>query len=90
MNVFTGDFITALALILICIVLLIWNGDGEWDDEEVEQIDIPKPRCPWCQDDWGNTDLDFSVIDDDFGQYVRYQMINFCPFCGRSLKDDTD
>lgn len=41
--------------------------------------------CPWCQNNKGKTDLDFSVIDDGSGQYVR--KINFCPFCGRDLKE---
>ena len=43
--------------------------------------------CPWCQNKNGKTDLQFSVIDDDFAQYVKTSMIKFCPFCGRSLKE---
>lgn len=42
--------------------------------------------CPWCHDRKGNTDLRFSVIDDDFAQYVKNTLIKFCPFCGRDLK----
>ena len=45
-------------------------------------------HCPWCQNHEGKTDLDFSIIDDDFGQYVHYTMINFCPFCGRALYEE--
>lgn len=40
--------------------------------------------CPWCQNDKGQTDLDFSIIDDSSGAYVR--KIYFCPFCGRVLE----
>ena len=47
-----------------------------------------KTRCPWCTDPRGRTELGFSIIDDDFGQYVHYNMIKFCPFCGRKLIDD--
>lgn len=46
--------------------------------------------CPWCQNKKGKTDLQFSVIDDDFAQYVKTSMIKFCPFCGRSLKEGAD
>lgn len=42
-------------------------------------------RCPWCTNANGKTDLDFSIIDDNFGQYVHQRMIKFCPFCGRRL-----
>ena len=44
--------------------------------------------CPWCQNKKWKTDLQFSVIDDDFGQYVKTSMIKFCPFCGRSLEQE--
>ena len=44
--------------------------------------------CAWCTNSRGKTDLSFSIIDDDFCQYVRYDMINFCPFCGRKVKED--
>ena len=43
-------------------------------------------RCPWCQNSKGKTDIDFSVIDDAFGQYVNVSLIKYCPFCGRKLK----
>lgn len=79
--------------VMIGIVLsatLFWVGHDP-HEEKVEQIDKPKRRCPWCQDEYGNTDLDFTVLDDMCGQYVRYSQIKFCPFCGRDLsKDDTD
>ena len=42
-------------------------------------------NCLWCQNNKGKTDLQFSVIDDDFGKYVKGSMIKFCPFCGRDL-----
>ena len=45
-------------------------------------------RCPWCQNHKGKTDLDFGVIDDACGQFVKQSMIKFCPFCGRKLRSD--
>ena len=44
--------------------------------------------CPWCMDKNHKTNLDFSVIDDDTGHYVTERSINFCPFCGRDLKEE--
>lgn len=50
-----------------------------------------KPKhCSWCADHKGRTDLNFSVIDDDFCQYVKNSMIKFCPFCGRELNGDAN
>ena len=46
--------------------------------------------CPWCHNHKGKTELQFSVIDDDFGQYVKNSMINYCPFCGRKLRENND
>lgn len=46
-----------------------------------------KKYCPWCQDKSGKTDLGFSVLDDDFAQWVHIDLIKFCPFCGRELKN---
>ena len=43
-------------------------------------------NCLWCQNNKGKTDLQFSVIDDDFGKYVKDYLIKFCPFCGRDLR----
>lgn len=43
-------------------------------------------RCCWCTNQRGKTELSFSIIDDDFGQYVHPNIIKFCPFCGRELK----
>lgn len=40
-------------------------------------------RCLWCTNNNGKTDLNFSVIDDDFGQYAPMWLIKYCPFCGR-------
>lgn len=45
-----------------------------------------KHICRWCQDSKSRTSLEFSIIDDDFGQYVHPSLIKFCPFCGRELK----
>lgn len=44
--------------------------------------------CPWCQDSRGKTDLDFSILDEDFCQYVSSKLIKYCPFCGRNLSDN--
>ena len=44
--------------------------------------------CPWCQNKNGKTDIQFSVLDDDFGQWVHQKFIKYCPFCGRELKAD--
>lgn len=43
-------------------------------------------RCAWCTNRNGKTDLQFSIIDDDFGQYVHPKIIKYCPFCGRELQ----
>ena len=57
------------------------NGCISMNDDE---------RCPWCTNANGKTDLDFSIIDDNFGQYVHQRMIKFCPFCGRRLWNEYD
>lgn len=46
--------------------------------------------CSWCQKPNGKTDLDFSVVDDNFGQFVHVNSINYCPFCGRDLRSDNN
>ena len=46
-----------------------------------------KKHCGWCTNTRGSTDISFSIIDDDFCQYVPYKMIKFCPFCGRNLEE---
>lgn len=45
-------------------------------------------HCLWCQNRKGETELQFSVIDDDFAQYVKISMIKYCPFCGRKLVEE--
>ena len=47
-----------------------------------------KSYCLWCQDHKGNTDLDFSIVDDASGAYVRINTIRYCPLCGRKLKGE--
>ena len=45
-------------------------------------------NCPWCCDvkrDHEKYNLEWSVIDDDFGQRVHNDLIHFCFFCGRPL-----
>lgn len=46
--------------------------------------------CPWHQNHKGKRDISFSVIDDDFGQYVKSSLIKYCPFCGRSLEQEAE
>ena len=46
---------------------------------------VPDPVCPWCHNGDRNK-IEFSIIDDDCGQYVKPSMIKFCPFCGKELK----
>lgn len=52
------------------------------------KIKTEKPICPWCQNNKGKTDLNFSVIDDDAGQYIPARLINYCFKCGRKLKEE--
>ena len=46
-------------------------------------------ECRWCYKNGGKTvlqyELEFSVFDDDFGQFVPSTLIKFCPFCGRRI-----
>ena len=59
------------------------------EKNEMDFAVVKKPEllpCTWCHNNKGKTELQFSVIDDDFGQYVKDTMIKFCPFCGRSLE----
>lgn len=41
--------------------------------------------CPWCNDTRGKAYFDFSVFDENFGQWVSPKLIKYCPFCGRKL-----
>jgi sarcosine oxidase delta subunit len=43
--------------------------------------------CPWCNNHKGEDELQFTIIDDDCGQYVTEKLIRFCPFCGKELKE---
>lgn len=52
--------------------------------------------CPWCHTHrkkeivpMKKHEMDWSVMDDDFGQYVRSTLIHYCPFCGRNI-DETN
>ena len=47
-----------------------------------------KERCVWCTAPNGKTDITFAVIDDDLGQYVKGELIKYCPFCGKELEDN--
>lgn len=44
--------------------------------------------CPWCKDvDFKKKFPDWSIIDDDFAQYVPLKFINYCFKCGRKLRE---
>lgn len=55
-------------------------------EKEIDKMQSELKPCPWCYGKNGKTDLDFTIIDDDFGQPVHPKLIKFCPFCGRSLQ----
>ena len=57
------------------------------NSEVMRNKEIELKPCPWCQNDKGRTDLDFSIIDDEFGAYVPIHSIKYCPFCGRNIKE---
>lgn len=46
--------------------------------------------CPWCHNHKGKPELQFTIIDDNFGQYVHEKLIEYCPFCSRKLKELKD
>ena len=46
--------------------------------------------CLWCTNHKGKTDLQFTIVDDNFGQYVHPKLIKYCPFCGRELNRRVD
>lgn len=48
-------------------------------------IPINQIPCQWCRPSMFKTDVSFSIIDDDLGQYVPVRLINFCPFCGQRI-----
>lgn len=43
-------------------------------------------ECGWC----GGRSVEWSVIDEDFGQYVHPNFIRYCFHCGRKLKEGDD
>ncbi len=44
--------------------------------------------CPWCYNHKGKSELQFTIIDDDCGQYVHEKLIKYCPFCSRKLREE--
>ena len=49
--------------------------------------------CPWCKEVKKPTQkhkLEWTVIDDDFGQPVPSNLIHFCFACGRDLDRRAD
>ena len=50
----------------------------------------PSKLCPWCHTDMKplkKEQLEWSVIDDTFGQYVHARLVHYCFFCGRNLDE---
>lgn len=48
--------------------------------------------CPWCAEVKKPTQkikLEWTVIDDDFGQPVDLKLIHFCFACGRNLEEES-
>lgn len=47
-----------------------------------------KKSCPWCKEvkkPGEQYKLEWTVIDDDFGQPVHSNLIRYCFSCGRAL-----
>jgi hypothetical protein len=61
-----------------------FNEDNKNGTPEALFIETP---CLWCTNRSGKTDLTFSVIDDDMGQYVPANRLKYCPFCGRNVRE---
>jgi len=51
--------------------------------DEPNAVKLP---CQWCHDkNKPLALLEWSVIDDNFGQYVHRDLIHYCFHCGRKL-----
>ena len=57
---------------------------------------MDEKKCPWCHKhrkkeivSMKKHEVEWSVIDEDFGQRVNKNLIHYCPFCGRCI-DDTN
>jgi hypothetical protein len=46
--------------------------------------------CPWCHNHKLETELQFTIIDNDTAQYVTEKLIRYCPFCSRKLREEND
>lgn len=47
-------------------------------------------HCPWCwynEKPLSNCQVEWTVFDDDFGQFVAIGMIRYCFACGRKLTE---
>lgn len=62
--------------------------------KEVGTVMTAKTECPWCYKHsrkgmipMKKHEMEWGVIDEDFGQYVPINLIHYCPFCGRPLDD---
>jgi len=54
---------------------------------------MERKPCPWCRNVKKKSQkhkLEWTVIDDDFGQPVSFNLIHFCFACGRNLEDEAD
>ena len=69
-----------------CLPMIKELVENERFDGELPGVE--KSYCPWCQDNKGHTDFDFSVVDDASGACVTINAIRYCPFCGRKSKGE--
>lgn len=48
------------------------------------------PFCPWCCKDRKHLKkhkLEWMVLDDVTGQFVHYDLVHYCFFCGMDLEE---
>ena len=61
------------------------------ENGESHHMENQSKICLWCHtqngDELPKYKADFSIIDDDFGQYVHPNLIHYCPFCGRKFEE---
>ena len=66
----------------------IFGGALSMSEEKGKYADSNRHFCRWCHDEDGNPDTSFSIIDDDFAQFVPDFLVKYCPFCGRAIRGD--
>ena len=65
----------------------IFGGALSMSEEKGKYADSNRHFCRWCHDEKGNPETSFSVIDDDFAQFVPDFFVKYCPFCGRAIRE---